>query len=66
MDTCSVEFLVNITMQVRREALNGMDRLNAAAPDRFSTMGWMDWSGVDQADFEKLVVCQTVNLRSDP
>jgi len=44
----------NITMQVGREALDGMDRLHAAAPDRFSTIGWMDWSGVEQADFGKV------------
>jgi predicted TIM-barrel fold metal-dependent hydrolase len=54
MDACDVEFLVNITMQVGQEALDGMDRLHAAAPDRFSTIGWMDWSGIEQADFAKV------------
>lgn len=46
MDACGVEFLVNITMQVGQKALDGMDRLHRAAPQRFSTIGWMDWSGV--------------------
>ncbi|MDQ2832587.1 MAG: amidohydrolase [Acidobacteriota bacterium] len=51
MDACEVEFLVNITMQVGQKALDGMDRLHRAAPDRFSTIGWMDWSGVERNDF---------------
>lgn len=51
MDACGVEFLVNITMQTGQAALEGMDRLRRAAPDRFSTIGWMDWSDVTHPDF---------------
>jgi predicted TIM-barrel fold metal-dependent hydrolase len=51
MDACDVEFLVNITMQVGQEALDGMDRLHGSAADRFATIGWMDWNGVDQENF---------------
>jgi predicted TIM-barrel fold metal-dependent hydrolase len=54
MDACDVEFLVNITMQVGQRALDGMDRLHHAAPDRFSTIGWMDWSDVERDNFTDL------------
>ena len=54
MDTCDVELLVNITMQVGEQALQGMDRLHAVARGRFSTIGWMDWNGVERADFARL------------
>jgi predicted TIM-barrel fold metal-dependent hydrolase len=54
MDACGVEFLVNITMKVGREALDGMDRLHKSATDRFSTIGWMDWSDVGRPDFAAL------------
>ena len=54
MDACGVEFLVNITMQVGQPALDQMVRLHRAAPDRFSTIGWMDWSGVERPDFAEL------------
>ncbi|WP_035355901.1 amidohydrolase family protein [Edaphobacter aggregans] len=56
MDQCGLEHVVNITMQVGQKALDIMDRFNAAAPDRFSTIGWMDWSGVDQANFVQLTI----------
>src|SRR5580700_4840556 len=51
MDQCGLEHVVNITMQMGQKALDIMDRFNTAAPDRFSTIGWMDWSDVDQANF---------------
>ena len=54
MDACGVEFLVNITMKVGQDALDGMQRLHAAATGRFSTIGWMDWSGVERRDFASL------------
>ena len=54
MDASGVEFLVNITMQVGDAALAQMDRLRTAAKDRFSTIGWMDWSDVQQKDFVAL------------
>jgi Amidohydrolase len=54
MDACDVEFLVNITMHVGKQALDSMDRLHHAAPERFSTIGWMDWIGVEQSNFAQL------------
>jgi predicted TIM-barrel fold metal-dependent hydrolase len=56
MDQCGVEHVVNITMQVGQKALDIMDRFRAAAPDRFSSIGWMDWSGVDRPDFVQVTI----------
>lgn len=50
MDACGIERVVNITMRTGDEALEAIDRY-AAFSDRFSTMGWMDWSGVERPDF---------------
>ena len=50
MDACGIERVVNITMKTGDEALKMIDRY-ASFPDRFSTMGWMDWSGVERPDF---------------
>jgi predicted TIM-barrel fold metal-dependent hydrolase len=51
MDQCGVERVVNITMQVGQRALDIVDRYHAAAPDRFSSIGWMDWNGMERDDF---------------
>jgi predicted TIM-barrel fold metal-dependent hydrolase len=51
MDVTNVEHIVNITMHVGDRAHAIMDRFHAADPDRFSTIGWMDWSGLDRSDF---------------
>ncbi len=51
MDDCGVERIVNITMQVGEEALAILRRFRAASRDRFATMAWMDWTGVDRDDF---------------
>jgi Amidohydrolase len=56
MDQCGVEHIVNITMQVGQTALDIMDRFHKASPSRFSTIGWMDWSGVERADFAQLTI----------
>jgi predicted TIM-barrel fold metal-dependent hydrolase len=56
MDQCGVEHVVNITMQVGQRALDMMDRYHAAAPGRFSTIGWMDWSGVERSDFVQVTL----------
>jgi len=50
MDACNIERIVNITMRTGQEALEVIDRF-APMPDRFSVMGWMDWSGVEKPDF---------------
>ena len=43
MDACGIERIVNITMRVGEDALTTMRKLHAMAPERFSTIGWMDW-----------------------
>ena len=53
MDECGIERLVNITMQVGEDAHRIMDRFHSAS-DRFSTIGWMDWSGLERSDFAEL------------
>src|SRR5271170_5575344 len=50
MDECGIEQMVNITMRVGDEAFQVMDKF-AAAAGRFSTIGWMDWTGLYRPDF---------------
>ncbi|MFP5266641.1 MAG: amidohydrolase family protein [Acidobacteriota bacterium] len=54
MDACGIEHMVNITMKVGEEALAMMERYRKADARRFSTIGWMDWDGVD-GDFKVFV-----------
>jgi predicted TIM-barrel fold metal-dependent hydrolase len=56
MDQCNVEHVVNITMNVGQKALDLMDRFHTASPQRFSSIGWMDWSGVERPDFAQLTI----------
>ena len=56
MDACGIEQIVNITMQTCDAALEQIKRFHAAAPERFSTIGWMDWSGIERPDFFRLSV----------
>ena len=51
MDACGIEWIVNITMKTGDEALAVMDRFHSAAPNRFSTIAWMDWSDLHQPGF---------------
>jgi predicted TIM-barrel fold metal-dependent hydrolase len=51
MDTCGIERIVNITMKVGAEALDILRKLKDASPDRFSTIGWMDWTDVNTPGF---------------
>jgi predicted TIM-barrel fold metal-dependent hydrolase len=51
MDACGIERMVNITMKTGVEALAIIDKFHSAAPERFATIGWMDWSGVERDDF---------------
>lgn len=51
MDECGIERVVNITMQTGDEAFRVMDKFSAVAQGRFSTIGWMDWTGVERAGF---------------
>jgi predicted TIM-barrel fold metal-dependent hydrolase len=54
MDACGVEKVVNITMLTGEAAIETMDRFHQTAPDRFATIGWMDWSGIERSDFTQL------------
>jgi len=51
MDACGIERIVNITMRTGDAALAVLHRFHAAAPERFSTIGWMDWNGIERPDF---------------
>lgn len=62
MDACGVEHAVNITMRTGEAALATLRRFHDAAPDRFSTIGWMDWTGVEQPDFVTRAVADLERL----
>jgi len=51
MDACGVEKAVNITMRTGQKALDSFARFHRAAPDRFASIGWMDWDGLERDDF---------------
>ena len=51
MDACGIERVVNITMKTGDEALAMLHRYKDAAPDRFSTIGWMDWADLQSPNF---------------
>lgn len=51
MDACGIERIVNITMKTGEDALRMIEKFRAANPHRFSTIGWLDWTGVDQPGF---------------
>jgi predicted TIM-barrel fold metal-dependent hydrolase len=51
MDTCGIEKIVNITMKTGEAALQMIDKFHGADPQRFATIGWMDWSDVEKPDF---------------
>ncbi|WP_263378055.1 amidohydrolase family protein [Granulicella paludicola] len=55
MDACGIEHVVNITMKVGDEAVEMIRRYRAADAKRFSTIGWMDWTGADAPDFDGFV-----------
>jgi predicted TIM-barrel fold metal-dependent hydrolase len=59
MDACGVEKIVNITMKTGDAALRMMEKFRCADASRFATIGWMDWTGVGQADFVRRS-CETL------
>lgn len=61
MDACGIEHVVNITMKVGDEALAVMERYRAADARRFSTIGWMDWTGVE-GDFDAFIATSIERL----
>ena len=56
MDTSGIEHVVNITMQTGDAALRIIDKFRQAEPSRFSTISWMDWSGLERDDFIPLTL----------
>jgi predicted TIM-barrel fold metal-dependent hydrolase len=54
MDACGVEKIVNITMQTGDAALGMIDKFRSADAHRFITIAWMDWSGLERADFVQI------------
>jgi len=54
MDACGIERIVNITMQTGENAFKSIDRFHSEDPRRFATIGWMDWSGVNDPGFSKV------------
>ena len=51
MDECGIERIVNITMKTGAEALVMIKKFHSVAPDRFSTIAWMEWSDLHQSGF---------------
>ena len=51
MDECGIERIVNITMQVGSEAIAVIQRFHSAAPERFATLAWMDWTDLHAPGF---------------
>lgn len=62
MDACGIEHVVNITMKVGDEALAMIERYRAADAARFSTIGWMDWTGVQASNFDEFVAVSIARL----
>ena len=56
MDACGIERIVNITMKTGDEAIAIIRKFKAADAERFATIGWMDWSGVDRDDFVEVTL----------
>ena len=54
MDACGIEKVVNITMKTGQDAFDVFDRFHRAAPDRFRSIAWMDWTGIERDDFIQL------------
>ena len=51
MDACGIERIVNITMKTGDEAIRMIHKFRSVDAERFATIGWMDWSGVEKDDF---------------
>src|ERR1700728_2104901 len=56
MDACGIERMVNITMKTGDEAIAMIDKFRSVDAERFATIGWMDWSGVEGDDFVDLTL----------
>jgi len=62
MDECGIERIVSITMQVGQAALDIIQKFHQTAPNRFSTIAWMDWQDVLQPGFFERSVDQLERL----
>ena len=51
MDACGIERTLNITMKTGDAAIAILKKFHAADGDRFATMAWMDWTGIDSPSF---------------
>jgi len=51
MDECGIERVVNITMQVGDHAIEILRKFHDASRQRFATIAWMDWTGIERDDF---------------
>src|ERR1700689_1022948 len=56
LDACGIERIVNITMKTGDEAIAIMRKFHSADAERFATIGWMDWSGVERDDFVEVTL----------
>jgi predicted TIM-barrel fold metal-dependent hydrolase len=56
MDECRIERAVNITMRTGEAARHVVDKFRTAAPDRFSTYAWIDWTAVQSLGFFRRTV----------
>lgn len=56
MNQVGVEKIVNITMQTGEAAHRIMKRFHETDRNRFHTIGWMDWTGVERSDFIQLTL----------
>jgi predicted TIM-barrel fold metal-dependent hydrolase len=51
MDACGIERMVNITMKTGDEAIRMIHKWSSVDAERFTTIGWMDWSDVAADNF---------------
>ncbi len=51
MDDCNVEKIVNITMYTADDAIGIHRKFKSAAPDRFETYAWFDWTDLHTHGF---------------
>lgn len=71
MDRCGIEHLINITMRTGDEGISMIDKFQGHPSNRFSAIGWMDWSDLPIPGFfdraverlERMVDCGSIGLK---
>lgn len=71
MDRCGIEHLINITMRTGDEGMSMIDKFQGHPSNRFSAIGWMDWSDLPVPGFfdraverlERMVDCGAIGLK---